>query len=138
MIPKQVILVQTSFAHVRSIADVAAALFYKRLFELDPSLRVLFHGDMEEQGRKLMAMLSLVIRGLDRLELLVPAIQQLGGRHHGYGIRAEHYATVGAALIWTLGQGLGERFTPDVAAAWASAYQLLSDTMQASAPIGRA
>ena len=58
-------LVQTSFEQVAPIADVAAALFYDRLFELDPSLRRLFHADMDEQGKKLMQMLTVAVRGLD-------------------------------------------------------------------------
>jgi hemoglobin-like flavoprotein len=135
MTPEQVTLVQTSFERVLPIADQAAALFYRRLFELDPPLRALFKGAIEAQGRKLMTMLRVVIAGLDRLERLVPAIQQLGARHHGYGVQAEHYATVAAALLWTLERGLGEHWTPEVAGAWVSAYQLLAATMVEAAPV---
>jgi len=126
-------LVQQSFEHVAPIADAAAALFYRRLFALDPSLRALFPGDLQEQQRKLMTMLGVAVRGLDHLETIVPAVQKLGERHRDYGVTDGHYATVGAALLWTLGEGLGERFTPEVRAAWASAYALLSDTMRAPA-----
>src|SRR5919199_37623 len=128
---EQIMLVQTSFAQVLPIADTAAALFYGRLFELDPSLRPMFRGDMHEQGRKLMSMLRLVVKGLDRLEQIVPAIQSLGRRHVGYGVQDEHFATVGAALLWTLEQGLGASFTPAVRDAWTEAYTLLAGTMQA-------
>src|SRR3712207_225737 len=100
--PRQKLLVQQTFADVAPIADVAARLFYARLFELDPSLEALFGGDMEEQGRKLMQMLTVAVRGLDHLDELVPAVRALGRRHVGYGVRDEHYATVGAALLWTL------------------------------------
>ena len=71
-------LVQTSFAQVRPIADAAAALFYRRLFELDPTLRPLFKGDLKEQGSKLMDMLTLAVKGLDRPEALLPALAALG------------------------------------------------------------
>jgi hemoglobin-like flavoprotein len=135
MTPEQVILVQTSFERILPIAETAAALFYRRLFVLDPALRALFKGDIEEQGRKLMTMLRVVIAGLDRLETLLPAIQQLGARHHGYGVQAEHYATVAAALLWTLERSLGEHWTPEVASAWVSAYQLLVATMLEAAPV---
>ncbi len=81
-------LVQTSFAQVRPIADAAAALFYRRLFELDPTLRPLFNGDMEEQGRKLMEMIGLAVKGLDRPDTLLPALAALGRRHAGYGVSA--------------------------------------------------
>ena len=135
MTPEQITLIQTSFAQVLPIADTAAALFYGRLFELDPSLKPLFKGDMHEQGRKLMTMIRVVVNGLSRLDQLVPAIQELGRRHAGYGVRADHYATVGAALLWTLGQGLGQQFTPEVEAAWAAAYTVLAETMQAATEV---
>ena len=133
MHPEQIACIQTSFAQVLPIADVAAALFYQRLFELDPSLRLLFNGDMAEQGRKLMTMLKVVVNGLTRLDTLVPAVQALGRRHAGYGVSDEHYETVGDALLWTLHQGLGESFTPNVAAAWSTAYTLLADVMKQAA-----
>jgi hemoglobin-like flavoprotein len=134
--PEQIALIRASFGHVEPIAETAAALFYDRLFALDPSLRPLFRGDLQAQGRALMGMLRVVVRGLDRLEQLVPAVQALGRRHAGYGVRDEHYATVGAALLWTLERGLGEAFTPATRAAWAAAYALLAATMQQAAGEG--
>ena len=133
MHPVQIQLVQSSFARVEPIADTAAALFYNRLFELDPSLRLMFKGNLVEQGQKLMTTLKFVVRGLPRLETLVPAVEALGRRHAGYGVADEHYDTVADALLWTLHQGLGEDFTPDVAAAWATAYGILADVMKAAA-----
>lgn len=133
MTPEQITLVQTSFAKVVPIADTAAALFYGRLFEIAPEVRPMFKADVTEQGRKLMQALSLVVRSLDRLETVMPAVTALARRHVDYGVTTEHYAPVGSALLWTLGQGLGEAFTPDVEAAWASAYGALSDAMIAAA-----
>lgn len=128
-----VILVRDSFRKIVPIADQAAALFYARLFELDPSLRPLFRGDMQEQGRKLMTMLATAVAGLEKLDVIVPAVRQLGARHSSYGVRAEHYATVGAALLWTLEKGLGPEFTPEVRAAWTTTYTLLANTMKDAA-----
>ena len=102
------------------IKAAAADLFYGRLFELDPSLKPLFKGDIKEQGAKLMAMIATAVAGLDRLDSIVPAVQALGKRHAGYGVEAAHYDTVGSALLWTLEQGLGSAFTPDVKGAWTS------------------
>jgi len=133
MHPVQIQLVQSSFARVEPIADTAATLFYTRLFELDPSLRLMFKGDIAEQGKKLMTTLTVVVRGLTRLDAIVPAVQALGRRHVGYGVADEHYDTVAEALLWTLQQGLGEYFTPDVAAAWSTAYGILADVMKAAA-----
>lgn len=123
-------LVQQTWKQVDPIRDQAAALFYGRLFELDPSLRPLFKGDMAEQGRKLMNMLATAAMGLDRLDGIVGEVQALGRRHVAYGVQDAHYDTVGAALLWTLEQGLGDAFTPQVKAAWAEAYTLLADTMK--------
>jgi hemoglobin-like flavoprotein len=130
MTNKQKLLVQDSFEKVRPIAEAAAALFYDRLFTLDPSLRALFRGDQKEQGRKLMQMIAVAVKGLDNLEQLVPAVEQLGRRHSGYGVQNEHYDTVGAALLWTLEAGLGPDFTEEVKEAWATVYALLADVMQ--------
>src|SRR6266487_2270126 len=126
MTPEQMVLVQESFRLVEPIADTAAELFYKRLFELDPSLRVLFPEDMRAQRRNLMQMLTIAVRGLRRLDAIVPAIQALGRRHAGYGVRPEHFDTVGAALLWTLAQGLGPAFTPEVRDAWVALYGVLA------------
>jgi hemoglobin-like flavoprotein len=126
----QKVLVQQSFAAVMPIADDAAVLFYQRLFELDPSLKGMFRGDMTEQRRKLMQMLTAAVKGLDRLDQLVPAVEELGRRHVGYGVADAHYDTVGAALLWTLGKGLGAAFTADVKDAWVAVYGLLADTMK--------
>ena len=126
-------LIRSSFTKVAPIADVAAGLFYDRLFELDENLRPLFHSDLEKQGRLLMQMISTAVDHLDDLEKLVPLVQKLGERHKIYGVEPGHYDTVGAALLWTLEQGLGEHYTPDVERAWTNAYGLLSGVMQDAA-----
>ena len=129
----QKVLVQESFAAVMPIADDAAALFYRRLFELDPSLERMFKGDMTEQRRKLMQMLTAAVKGLDRLDQLVPVVEDLGRRHAGYGVADAHYDTVGAALLWTLEKGLGRAFTHEVKDAWIAVYGLLAGTMKNAA-----
>jgi nitric oxide dioxygenase len=118
----QAALIQQSFEAVKPIADNAAKLFYARLFELDPSLRPLFRSDMTEQGRKLMALLGVAAANARNPESLRTPLEQLAKRHVGYGVRLEHFETVGAALLWTLEKGLGEGFTPDVREAWAALY----------------
>ena len=130
MTPTQIALVQASWKQVAPIAEQAAELLYGRLFELDPSLKRLFRGDMKEQGRKLMTMMTYVVGSLTRLESLVPAVQALGRRHAGYGVEDRHYATVEAALIWTLETGLRAAFTKDVEQAWRTAYGVLAATMK--------
>ncbi len=127
--PLQVQLVQESFAKVEVISEQAAAIFYDRLFEMDPSLRTLFSDDMAEQGRKLMATLKVAVAGLDDPARLLPVVQDLGRRHLGYGVRADHYDTVGAALLYTLEQGLGAAFDAETQVAWSAVYNLLATVM---------
>jgi hemoglobin-like flavoprotein len=129
MTPEQVKAIQQSFAKVAPISEQAAALFYGRLFEIAPEVKPLFRGDMSEQGRKLMATLAVVVNGLSNLDSILPAASALAKRHVSYGVKAGDYAPVGAALLWTLEQGLGKDWTPDLAAAWTGAYTLLSDFM---------
>ena len=133
MTPEEKELVQSSFSQVALISDLAASLFYDRLFELDPELRLLFKGDMREQERRLMQMLGVIVTRLDNLDMLIPTVQALGSRHAGYGVTEEHYETVGRALIDTLETGLGSKFTPNVRAAWTAAYDLLSSVMKEAA-----
>jgi nitric oxide dioxygenase len=130
MTPRQIELVRSSFAIVAPIADVAATIFYRRLFELDPALRDLFPADLTAQRRNLMQTLTVVVRGLDRLDQIVPAVEALGRRHTGYGVRSEDFETVGAALLDTLEEGLGAAFTSETRDAWAAAYGLLAGVMQ--------
>jgi len=130
---EQIGLVKDTWGQVVPIADKAAELFYGRLFELDPSLRPLFKGDMEEQGKKLMRMIGIAVNNIDKLDEIVPAVQDLGVRHLDYGVKNSMYDTVGAALLWTLGQGLGDGFTREVESAWADVYSLLATTMKEAA-----
>ncbi|HEX4365483.1 MAG TPA: globin family protein [Rhodopila sp.] len=133
MTPENQALVRESFAKVAPIAPQAAALFYDRLFVLDPALKPLFKGDMAEQGRKLMLMIGTAVANLGKLEVIVPAVQDLGRRHTAYGVQPAHYDVVAAALLWTLGQGLGDAFTPPVEAAWTEAYTILATVMKDAA-----
>jgi hemoglobin-like flavoprotein len=133
MTPQQIDLVRSSFALVQPIATQAAALFYDKLFERDPSLNAMFHVDMAQQGQRLMHMLEAAVRLLDRPASLAPVLTALGERHAGYGVRDAHYPTVGAALLDTLAAGLGEAFTPAVREAWAALYAEVAMAMRAGA-----
>lgn len=130
MTPEQKQLVQESFAFIAPIADQAGPLFYNRLFRLDPTLRSMFRGDIQEQSKKLMQMLAVAVASLDNVQSIVPALHALGRRHIAYGVTKQHFDTVATALVWTLETGLGPRFTTDVRLAWVAAYTLLVATMQ--------
>jgi hemoglobin-like flavoprotein len=126
----QIALVQSSFEHVRPIAETAAEIFYSQLFTMDPALRPMFKGDMATQGRMLMSVLNSAVSGLSDLDALAPVLRNLGARHVNYGVQDEHYVTVGTALLTTLSAGLGDKFTDEVREAWTAAYGLLADVMQ--------
>lgn len=127
---KQKELVQSSWEKVVPIADTAAELFYGKLFEIAPEVKPLFaESDMKEQGKKLMQMITVAVKGLDSLGELVPAVQKLGERHNGYGVKPAHYDAVGEALLDTLGKGLGDAFTPETKEAWTITYTTLAGVM---------
>src|SRR5690606_6076252 len=122
----QIRLVQRSFGRAATKKRLIATLFYDRLLELDPSLRPMFKGDMEEQGRKFMRMLALIVSRLHEPEELKRRIEAASQRHNDVGVRPEHYLTVGAALLWALEQGLGKEFTPAMREAWLAAYDVIA------------
>lgn len=129
MTPEQITLVQTSFKKVVPIAGTAADLFYDRLFEIAPPVRALFPSDLADQKVKLMAMLGTAVTNLHQIDTILPAVKALGERHKGYGVTADHYVSVGAALLWTLEKGLGPDFTPETKAAWTEAYTAIAGVM---------
>ena len=134
MTPNQIDTVRGTWAKVAPIADQAAVLFYDRLFEIDPTVEPLFGAtDMSAQRKKLIQVISAAVGGLDRLDELVPVVEDLGRRHTGYGVTDAHYDSVGAALLWTLEKGLGADWTSDTAAAWTETYTLLADVMRNAA-----
>ena len=133
MTPQQIELVKKTWVMVVPIADTAAELFYGRLFELEPSYRAMFKHDMTEQGKKLMKTINIAVEALDDVEPLIPTLKQMGADHVSYGVVDRDYNIVGAALLWTLEQGLGEAFTDEVKNAWAAVYEVLADTMKAGA-----
>lgn len=133
MTPRQVHLVRTSFAELSRHQHVAALVFYQKLFELDPALRPLFKNDIEEQSRKLIAMLGVLISMLDRPHGLELELRAMGARHAGYGVRDEHYPTVGAALLGMLAATLDRGFMPEVRTAWTVLYGMVQTFMKAGA-----
>jgi hemoglobin-like flavoprotein len=138
MTPHQIELVKTSFAKIAPFEDQAAELFYCRLFELDPSLRLMFGSNMTEPKQKVMRALAIVVAGLDKLETIFPTVQELGRRlQHDYGVQRRHYAVVGDAMLWTLEIGLGNGWSKDLAAAWSTAYAALAGAMMEGADAPR-
>ncbi len=126
----QITLVQSSFAHVLPIAETAGLLFYERVFTLAPGTRSLFDDDIRPQAKRTMAAVKTAVDGLGNLDIVGPFLVRLGSRHARYGVRHEHFDVVGTALLWTLEQGLGERFTPAVRDAWVAAWDVIAGAMR--------
>lgn len=138
MTPEKIALVQSSWSKVAPIADQAADIFYDHLFANNPGVRPLFADDMAKQKKALMGMLAVAVNGLNKLDTILPAVQDLGVRHVAYGTKPEHYGAVGASLLYTLGAGLGDNFTPDVKDAWTEAYTTLATVMIEAAEASKA
>lgn len=128
----QVKIVRDSFERLRSISDTVAEIFYNRLFELDPSLKSLFHHEMGEQRSKLMDAIALVVENLEDLRTIEPVIRELALRHVSYGVESRNYETVGEALLWSFEKALTPNFTQETRGAWVAAYGRLSTLMKAA------
>ena len=133
MTSRQKQMVRQSFQAVREMAGPVATLFYGRLFEMEPELRRMFHGDIGRQGVKLMEMLTTVVEHLDRLETLSPALQAMGQRHVAYGVVPRHYELVEQALIWSLTQALDGGLDAEEKAAWHEVISHIATAMQEGA-----
>jgi hemoglobin-like flavoprotein len=129
----QIKLVRDSFQLLRPQSDAVAEAFYNRLFELEPNLKLLFHGDMGEQGSKLMVAIGAVVENLDRFHEVEPTLQELAVRHVGYGVKIGDYEAVGGALLWAIERTLLPNFPPETKIAWAATYLSLSTVMKDAA-----
>ena len=134
MNPEEQEMVRASFAKIAARPDMTAAMFYARVFVTDPNLRSLFKIDMIEQGKKLMAMLAVVVDNLHQFEAIRPTIRDLGRRHEAYGVKPADYDTIETALLWAFGKVLGDDFTPPVQRAWTACYRMLAAEMMEAAP----
>lgn len=131
MTPEQKQILRQTWAQIVPIGDTAATLFYNRLFAIDPSTRKMFSSvDLRAQRSKLLQALGHIIDGLDQFEALLPMLKQLGRRHSGYGVRDEHYDSVGDALLWALKRGLKDSWTPAVKDAWIEIYTMIASVMR--------
>ena len=130
MTSQQISLVKNSWKFFQAINPVLVGdIFYSKLFMMEPKLRRMFSISKEEQSKKLIEMMNVIVGRLDRLDELNDDIKQLAKRHVGYGVKPVHYEVVGLSLLWTLEKGLGRDWTEQVKDAWTACYTLLADTM---------
>jgi Hemoglobin-like flavoprotein len=131
--PEQIKLLRQSFGQVQSQGTIAALLFYRILFTIDPSLKSMFHTSIELQARKLMDSLAFTVNSLEEPGKLMPMLEAMGRRHVSYGVRDEHYETVLTALLQMLQESLGDAFTPDTRDAWETALNFVATAMKRGA-----
>jgi hemoglobin-like flavoprotein len=130
MRPEQIKLVKKTWKILMGINPVIIGdAFYSKLFADHPTLRKLFPLDMNQQYVKLVDMLSSIIMNLDHPNIDSADITAMSKRHIGYGVKPEHYAMVGTALIWTLKKGLGTDWNQETEDAWTNCYKSLADVM---------
>jgi hemoglobin-like flavoprotein len=129
MTERQIALVKNSWGFVIVNSDQAGQLFYNRLFEVAPGVRHLFKAEPKDQARKLMSMITVVVTKLDKLDEIIGEVKALSQRHNKYGTKPEHYAVVGACLLWTLEKGLGDKWNNETKEAWTTVYGILSSAM---------
>jgi hemoglobin-like flavoprotein len=130
-------LVRTTFARLAVMPEVAGALFYERLFAVNPGFRALFKNDMRIQSVKLMTTLAMVVYNLPDPGQVLPAIRDLAVRHAEYGVKLADYDALREALLWSLEQALGKDFTPAVGEAWTICYDELAGEMKAAVGDGQ-
>ena len=128
--PREITLIKNSFRQISPVADHAGVIFYARLFELDPSLRTTFQGDIGAQGSNMMQSVGFIVFSLEQLDIIMPVIRQMGLRHADYHLSDEQYDVISEALLWTLHKCLRDEFTPETREAWAKVYWLLAETIK--------
>jgi hemoglobin-like flavoprotein len=131
MTSEDILLVQQSWLKIAPVKQVTAELFYMKLSELDPGLRGLFDADLHDSSRRFVQLLDATVRGLDRADVLMGAVREVGIRNPAFGTSDRHHGTVAAALLWTLAKALRRDFTPAVKTAWIKVFGVLSQTLRA-------
>ena len=133
MTPEQLELVQTSFASLGDTASAMARDFYRRLFAADPSTEGLFRESPDVMAEKVAGELAAIVEAITSYDTFAPRVRDLAARHVSYGVQNSHYRSVGDALIATLADHLGDRWSPELEAAWSRAYNLVAELMMATA-----
>ena len=129
MRPDQIACIREAFDRLWPVNRRFADLFYARLFELDPTARTLFRGDLEGLKTKLLSMLATIVGAADRPEIFDSVVEDLGRRHALFGVTPAQYSAVGEALIWSLGEALGPALTRSRREAWSDFYKVVQLSM---------
>lgn len=130
MTNQQLQLVQQTWKLLREVDPILLGdVFYGQLFRTYPALRTMFSGSMDNQYKKFVDMLSIIVARLDRPITVAQEIYQLAQSHKGYGVKPEHYEAVKEALLWTLERGLGNDWNSAVQQAWIACYDSLTQSM---------
>ena len=130
MTQKQIQLVKKTWLIFQQIDPVLIGeVFYERLFAQHPSFKRMFTTSRQVQSKKIIAMLDVIIRKVDRMDELSEDLKNLAIRHVQYGVKTEYYQPVGTALLWMLKQGLGSDWNDEVGEAWQVCYDTIAGIM---------
>ena len=126
---KQIELVENSWDYVLLNSQETGAIFYKKLFEIDPALRQLFKSELHVQSEKFVAMITFAVHKLNNMNEIIDDVKALGSHHHKNSVKPEHYVSVAAALLWTIESALGKEWSTEIKEAWMAVYSALAKTM---------
>ena len=108
--------------------------FYAKLFAAHPQLRSMFPRDMENQKRKLLDMLNLIVENLHTPQTVRATLKKLGASHVTYGVQPQHYPIVSTTLISAMAELSGAAWTAELNADWCSAFSLVTQIMMNAGP----
>lgn len=127
------LIIKNSWSQAIAQPDNPGILFYEKLFEAAPCLIPMFHSDLEQQQAKFSSMITYMVMHLQTMPEIQAEIEAMGKRHVQYGVKPEHYAIVGKALIGTLETTLGDFWDTEMAAAWTNLYHFWASAMLSAA-----
>jgi hemoglobin-like flavoprotein len=130
MTKEDIARVQATWHTIEPVKRIAADLFYVKLFELDPKLKLHFGDDLQLRETKFLQILDATVEALTRVDVMTAAVRELGIRNPLFGDSDEHHRTVATALFWTLEKCLRKDFTQEVRAAWTKTYESLSQMIR--------
>jgi len=111
-----------------SPAKFLYSTFYTKLFEVDPKLRPLFRSSVNAQGNILLGKLN-IMANINTMDSIVQTAADLGLSHRNFGARREHFFVVGRVLLETLETASGTCWTPELKAAYSSAWSFVTYLM---------
>lgn len=123
-------IIQDSYKKLSDKHQETGDYLYNHLFKSSPDVSNIFKGDMKEQSMTLMKMIKTVVEGLNNVQIIMPAIQQMGNRHIDYGVSSDHFKHFKSSLLYAIEKVLGPDFNSNVKNSWSKLYDVLEEIMR--------